>query len=142
MDHLLAALDLSLEHRLALGSRVKRLGSHIDRRAPRHYLGRIFSTLSSQLLDLAVYDSQCGAKLFRSDVTDVLFADPFVTRWLFDLEILVRLRNHLGRERFLKSAVEVPLTEWQEVGGSKLTLAHMARVPLELIRIRKRYISR
>jgi hypothetical protein len=88
---------------------------------------------------LPVYDSQCGAKVFRSDVINVLFADPFVTQWLFDVEILVRLRNHLGSERFLKSAVEVPLTEWQEVGGSKLKLAHMARVPLELLRIRRKY---
>jgi dolichyl-phosphate beta-glucosyltransferase len=142
LDHLLAALEQRPEHRLALGSRVKRLGSRIDRHPVRHYLGRLFSTLSSQLLDLPVYDSQCGAKIFRSDVTGVLFADPFVTRWLFDLEILVRLRNHLGRQRFREAAVEVPLTEWREVGGSKLTLAHMAGAPWELLRIKRKYVVR
>jgi dolichyl-phosphate beta-glucosyltransferase len=139
LDRLIAALDASPERRLALGSRVKRLGSSIDRRATRHYLGRIFSTLSSQLLNLPVYDSQCGAKVFRADITDAIFADPFITQWLFDVEILVRLRRHLGAEAFLRAAVEVPLNAWIEVGGSKLKLSHMAKVPFELMKIRSKY---
>ena len=139
LDRLLAALDLSAQHRLALGSRVKRLGSSIERRAARHYLGRIFSTLSSQLLDLPVYDSQCGAKVFRAEITEILFRDPFVSHWLFDVELLVRLRTHVGRQAFLHAAVEVPLNAWLEVSGSKLKVSHMAKVPFELLKIRSRY---
>ena len=141
LDRLLAALDGHPARGLALGSRVKRLGSFIERNPTRHYLGRAFSTMASQLLDLPVYDSQCGAKVFRTDLATALFADRFVTRWLFDVELLVRLRHHLGPEGFLHAAVEVPLTEWHEVGGSKLKLAHMANVPFELLRIRARYKS-
>jgi glycosyltransferase involved in cell wall biosynthesis len=139
MDRLITALDASPDRRLALGCRVKRLGSSIDRRATRHYLGRIFSTLSSQLLHLPVYDSQYGAKVFRADITEAIFADPFITHWLFDVEILVRLRRHLGAEPFLQAAVEVPLNAWIEVGGSKLRLSHMAKVPFELLKIRSKY---
>jgi glycosyltransferase involved in cell wall biosynthesis len=139
LDTLLAPLVATPGYRLALGSRVKRLGSNIERDAARHYLGRVFSTLSSQLLDLAVYDSQCGAKLFRADIADVLFRQPFVTRWSFDLEILVRLRRHLGPEAFRRSCIEVPLTEWREIRGSKLTLLHMLRMPLEVLSIRRHY---
>ena len=139
LDRLLAALDRHPDCHLALGSRVKRLGSSIERNATRHYLGRIFCTVASQLLDLPVYDSQCGAKIFRAELADTLFADPFVTRWLFDVELLVRLRNHFGPEGFLGAAIEVPLNAWHEVSGSKLNLAHMARVPVELLRIRSRY---
>jgi glycosyltransferase involved in cell wall biosynthesis len=142
MERLIAALDSRPEHRLALGSRVKRLGSTIDRRATRHYLGRVFSTLSSQLLNLPVYDSQCGAKVFRADITDVIFTEPFITRWLFDVEILVRLRSHLGAEAFRRAAIEVPLDAWIEVGGSKLRLSHMAKVPFELLKIRSNYGTR
>ncbi len=139
LDRLIAALETSGERRLAIGSRVKRLGSSIERNELRHYLGRIFSTLASRLLDLPVYDSQCGAKLFRSDLAGVLFADPFVTKWIFDVELLARLRNHMGREGVLKAVIEVPLNAWREVGGSKLGLAHMIRVPIELLKIRSRY---
>ena len=138
VDLLLAALEADPKRTFALGSRVKRLGSDIDRRAMRHYLGRVFSTMASQLFDLPVYDSQCGAKLFRSEVARPLFADPFVTKWLFDVELLVRLRHHLGQKEFLNASIEVPLTAWKEMGGSKLRLSHMLRVPIDLLRIRSR----
>lgn len=138
LDLLLAALEASPAHAFALGSRVKRLGSQIDRNAARHYLGRVFSTLASQLFDLPVYDSQCGAKLFRADVAGTLFGESFVTKWLFDVELLVRLRRHLGAKRFLEASIEVPLTAWKEMGESKLRLSHMARVPFDLLRIRSR----
>lgn len=141
LDRLLAAFDVNPGCRLAMGARVKRLGSDIERNATRHYLGRIFSTFASQLLSLPVYDSQCGAKVFRAELADVLFTDPFLTKWLFDLEMLVRLRNHLGRDAFLAAAIEVPLDAWREVGGSKLRIAHMVRVPFELLKIRSHYNS-
>jgi dolichyl-phosphate beta-glucosyltransferase len=139
LERMLAAFDSGPQCRLAIGSRIKRLGSNIERNEARHYLGRVFSTLASRLLDLPVYDSQCGAKVFRADLAAVLFGDPFSTRWIFDVEVLARLRNHIGRDGVLKTVIEVPLTEWREVGGSKLRLAQMIRVPLELLRIRSRY---
>jgi dolichyl-phosphate beta-glucosyltransferase len=138
LDLLVAALDAEPARLIALGSRVKRLGSAIDRNATRHYLGRVFSTLSSQLFDLPVYDSQCGAKLFRAEAIGTLFSEPFITKWLFDVELLVRLRRHLGSRQFLDASVEVPLKAWKEMGGSKLRLSHMVRVPMDLLRIRSR----
>jgi glycosyltransferase involved in cell wall biosynthesis len=141
LDGLLAAFDARPGCRLAMGSRVKRLGSEIERNAARHYLGRIFSTFASQVLRLPVYDSQCGAKVFRAELAEVLFGERFITRWLFDVEMLARLRNHLGRDAFLEAAVEVPLNAWREMGGSKLRIADGVRVPFELLKIRSHYNS-
>jgi glycosyltransferase involved in cell wall biosynthesis len=132
---LLAALDADSACSVALASRVKRLGATIERRFTRHLLGRIFATLATLTLGLAVYDSQCGAKLFRARVVRDLFGEPFVTRWLFDLELLVRLQRSGGR---LGTAVEIPIGAWREVGGSKLKLADMIGVPLSLWKIRAR----
>lgn len=124
---------------IVMGSRVKRLGASIVRNPLRHVLGRVFATGASWLLRLPVYDSQCGAKLFRPEVVTLAFHDRFLTRWLFDLEILARLRNAFGEERILQAVAEVPLEAWHEVGGSKLRSHDFVRVPIELLRIHVHY---
>lgn len=141
VDRLVAVLAGDPACRLAMGSRVKRLGANIDRRVARHVLGRIFAACATGILGMPVYDSQCGAKLFRRDAVGTLFEKPFLTRWLFDIEMLARLRNDVGVEA-MHTACEVPLLRWREVGGSKLRLREMIGVPLELLRIRSAYNAR
>ncbi|MDR1989671.1 MAG: glycosyltransferase family 2 protein [Acidobacteriaceae bacterium] len=134
-ERLLAALDADPACAVALGSRVKRAGAAVERRLVRHLLGRLFATLATLTVGLSVYDSQCGAKLFRASVVPRLFEAPFTTRWLFDLELLVRLQQ-AGAS--LGTAVEVPLGAWREVGGSKLKIRDMLAVPFLLLQIRRR----
>jgi hypothetical protein len=85
-----------------------------------------------------VYDSQCGAKLFRAEAAPHLFGEPFVTKWLFDVELLARLRDTLGASASM-AAHEVPLKEWVEVGGSKLRMNHLLKVPFDLLKIHRTY---
>lgn len=124
---------------LTMGARIMRLGSTIRRSPVRHYFGRVFATSASLLLNLPVYDSQCGAKVVRSELVEGLFREPFLTRWLFDVEILARLRNRIGRASLLDSVTEVPLKMWTDIGGSKLRATHVARVPIELLKIARHY---
>ena len=115
-----------------IGSRVSRLGSCVRRRAVRHFLGRVFVTVSSFLLKTQAYDSQCGAKVFRIAVAARCFREPFVTRWLFDLEVLLRLRD--------AAVLEYPLREWQDVAGSKMrVLPNVWRTLRDLLRLRAKY---
>lgn len=120
-----------------MGSRVRMLGSEITRRPARHYLGRLFATCASLALGLAVYDTQCGAKLFR--VTPVLRAAlerPFTSRWAFDVELLGRLLSRDGRPSYAaEDFAEVPLLRWSDVKGSKLNAFAAARAGLDLMRI-------
>lgn len=136
---MLAAFDLNPDCLLAMGSRFRRLGSSLRRSRVRRALGRVFAIAAGTILQLPVHDSQCGAKIMRAQVVELLFADPFTSPWLFDVELLARLRNHLGHEAVLGAVVEVPLHAWHEVGGSKMSAAHMAAVPLGLLRISRRY---
>ena len=123
--------------RMAMGSRVKRLGSQIARHPTRHYLGRAFATFVSMALALDVYDSQCGIKLLDRGFAATAFATPFCTRWIFDVEMLVRLRAEYAD--FEYSVVEVPLTSWTEKGGSKISIGSYLKVPLDVMRIRRKY---
>jgi dolichyl-phosphate beta-glucosyltransferase len=131
------------ELEIIIGARVKLLGRRIERRAFRHYLGRIFATAASVLLKLPVYDTQCGAKLFRvSSSTSALFEEPFVSKWIFDVEILARLiRERRGTMLPQPECVihEYPLSVWRDVPNSKLSYADFVRACWELARIYERY---
>jgi glycosyltransferase involved in cell wall biosynthesis len=139
VERIAAAVQANPRCHLAMASRVKRLGADVDRRAWRHALGRVFATAVAKMLALPVYDSQCGAKIVRAELVPVLFRRPFLTRWSFDVELLARLRDHVGVAAALDAATEVPVRAWHEVGGSKLGVRQMARVPLELLAIWSRY---
>ena len=124
---------------LVMGARVQLLGKDIQRHAARHYSGRIFATAASFVLGLRVYDTQCGAKLFRSSVpvSDV-FSTRFTSRWFFDVEILARLirrRRLLGGSDVASVVYEWPLERWTDVPGSKVKVRDFARALLDLWRI-------
>lgn len=125
------------------GVRLRALGREVTRRASRHYLGRLFATASSILLDVSSYDTQCGAKLFRtSDLLRLVLSEPFSSRWIFDLELLVRARVVLSLataepdHRTIESVVfESPLGRWQHRAGSKVRPTDFARALLELLEL-------
>jgi len=121
-----------------LGARVALLGTDIERSPVRHYLGRVFASLAAIILHARVYDTQCGAKLFRaSPALEAALALPFLSRWAFDVELLGRLLagSAAAPGLPLSAIVEVPLQTWHDVKGSKLGGLAMARTLAELGRI-------
>jgi glycosyltransferase involved in cell wall biosynthesis len=136
IDHLLGCAQG--EVKILMCSRVRRLGASIDRHLWRHIGGRIMATLLSVLLRLPVYDTQCGAKIIRRDVIESIFSKPFLSKWLFDVEILFRLSSlypNLARDN---SVIEVPVLKWKDVAGSKLKIRHIIRSLIDIIHL---YIS-
>lgn len=135
LEDFLDAFARRPEIKLVMGSRVRLLGRRVVRRPLRHYLGRVFSTFASLSLDLPVYDTQCGAKLFRVDEDlRVLFSEAFSDPWLFDVEILARMRIHRGPQAS-EGIYELPLPVWEDVGGSKVRLWDGGRAALSLAKI-------
>lgn len=125
-------------HRTAvLGSRVALLGHTVHRRPARHYLGRLYATAASLALGVPVYDTQCGAKVFRVGTPlQFALADPFHDRWSFDVELLARLLAdpNQSADPFL----EVPLRAWSDVAGSSVGVGSGARAVWALTGLRRR----
>jgi glycosyltransferase involved in cell wall biosynthesis len=130
---------------VVMGSRVARVGAEVERHPTRHYMGRLFATTASLVLDLPIYDTQCGAKLFRRTAAlDYALEAPFSSRWAFDVELLGRLLA--GGEGVPplrpEQLVEVPLSAWHDVEGSKLGSTGMLRAGTDLLRLAARVRAR
>ncbi|BBM87585.1 glycosyltransferase [Candidatus Uabimicrobium amorphum] len=116
--------------KFVLGTRLKRLGANVERIWYRHYLSRVFATFISILLRMPVYDSQCGAKLFTTDIAQQIFAQKFFSKWFFDVELIFRAKV-INMNIFY----EHPLEEWIHRGESKLKLKDFLFAPLELLKL-------
>ncbi len=136
-------LDTRPQLQMIMGARVQLLGRRIERSALRHYAGRLAATGISTVLGLRVYDTQCGAKLFRSDAARDLFGEPFRTRWIFDAEIIARLIAKLGAHSGPAArdvVYEYPLHAWMDVRGSKVGPSDYLRAAVDLLRIYSHYV--
>jgi dolichyl-phosphate beta-glucosyltransferase len=129
---------------VVVGCRIPLLGHKIERRPLRRALGRVFANVASLALQLPLYDTHCGAKLFR--VTSVLrhtLSQMFCTRWIFDVEILARMavaRRHQKLPPLADAIYEQPLDHWRDVAGSKLKSGDFAKAFIEMARIYGRYL--
>ncbi len=131
--------DNVFDYPVIIGSRIKRMGANIKRSATRHYIGRVFSTIASSILGLPIYDTQCGAKLINKEIVDFAFEEPFISKWLFDIEIFARIINKYGYQETNKMILEIPLNQWVEKGESKINKSYFFKIPIDLIRISKKY---
>ena len=141
---LAAVLALYPHLTMVFGARVRLLGRDIHRQPLRHYLGRIFATAASKVLRLPIYDTQCGAKLFRAnDELRAVLAEPFQSRWIFDVELLARFMflHRADPNRMRTLIYEYPLPKWRDIAGSKVTPLDFFRAFGELLHIRQRYLT-
>lgn len=146
VDDFLAVAAKRPDIEILLGSRVRLMGRDIRRQHGRHYLGRVFATAVSLSLDLPVYDTQCGAKLFRvTRDTASVFERPFHSPWIFDVEALARylaLPAGPGERPREARIYEVAVRQWHHVPGSKLHWFDYIRSFFELMAIHHRYRRR
>jgi dolichyl-phosphate beta-glucosyltransferase len=133
---------LTNEIEFSFGSRIMRIGSVIERSFKRHLIGRIIATIISNLLKMKVYDTQCGSKLFTKDLSCYLFEDPFISKWLFDVELFFRMTKKYGRERALSKMIEIPLDRWINKDDSKVKITYFFSLWLDLYAINKKYKQR
>lgn len=110
-------------------------GAIVHPRQPlsRRVASRIFNLLVRTLFGVAVWDTQCGAKTFRSEVIRAVLPSLGITRWAFDVDVLFQCRRHGYNIR------EVP-TVWSDSSGSRLQVVRASWEMLAaIIRLRLIY---
>jgi len=135
--HLAELIDKKTE--FIFGSRIKKIDNTIERRWFRFMIGRMIATAISNVLNLAVYDTQCGCKLFSRNTAQLAFKTSFISPWLFDVEIFFRLKNYFGIRAFITKSAEIPLKNWKDQGESKIQWTYGFKMWFDLLKIKRAY---
>jgi glycosyltransferase involved in cell wall biosynthesis len=118
------------EDEIAIGSRaLDRSLIGVHQPGMRETMGRIFNGVMRVAIGLPIADTQCGFKLFRADVAQLVFSRQKLERFGFDAEILyVAYRKGIG-------IAEVPV-RWNHVEGSKVNMMNGVQAFGELLQVR------
>jgi dolichyl-phosphate beta-glucosyltransferase len=119
------------EYQVLSAARVKLAGKKIERKAVRHFIGRIISTFLNIGNETKIYDPQSGFKLFRiSETLKTALNEPFTTRWFVDLEIL---SFYASQKNYI---VEEPISTWRDISGSKIQIIEYPQILIDLVKIK------
>lgn len=137
LDRLLSCCTINPTAAIIFASRVNHPDAHITRSPVRRLCGAVFASAARLMLGIAAHDTQCGAKIIRTTVAGDIFREPFISRWLFDVELFLRAAMLPASAPGM--FVELPLMEWMEKGASRIGVADMAGIFFDFIAIWKKY---
>ncbi|MBQ4803966.1 glycosyltransferase [Aquimarina sp. MMG015] len=141
LDKLVQKLNSESKLSMVFGSRKADDSDDIKRSFTRKALSNFVGFFIQFILQLPIKDTQCGAKVFKKEIIKNIYHRKFISKWLFDIEIFLRLKKHIGLNDLLNTISEEPLDSWIEVEGSKITLKDSFLIPLNLILIWINYVN-
>lgn len=113
---------------------------NINRNFLRKFFSIIIMSLIRFVIKLPIKDTQCGAKVFRKRFIPVMYNSKFKSKWLFDIEMFMRLKLYFRNKNLMNYILEVPLKRWNHVEESKLSVKDSLRIPIRLAQIWFAYI--
>jgi glycosyltransferase involved in cell wall biosynthesis len=108
-------------YKIVSGSRITRMGADIAKESARAIISKTINLIIRKTLGMDFRDTQCGAKIMTKDVVENTFQNKFITKWLFDVEIFMRMKKIYGLETAKTLLCEKPLDRWIHMDGSKLS---------------------
>ncbi|MDO5975143.1 response regulator [Flavivirga jejuensis] len=126
-DDLVKTIETS-DFKIISGSRMSRMGADITKESARKIISKTINLIIRTILGMPFNDTQCGAKIMDKDITKHMFKDKFITRWLFDVEIFIRMRKHYGKKKAISYICEQPLKRWIHADGSKLSMKDSIKI--------------
>ena len=140
-DELVSTIENS-DFKIVSGSRISRMGANITKESARKVISMTINLIIRTILSMNFKDTQCGAKIFHKDVIHLAFDKKFITKWLFDVEIFMRMRRHFGLDTAKAMMCEKPLKRWIHADGSKLSMKDSIKIIGQLGQIAWSYRSK
>jgi CheY-like chemotaxis protein/glycosyltransferase involved in cell wall biosynthesis len=133
-DDLVSTIENS-KYKIVSGSRISRMGANIAKESARQIISLSINFVIRKILSMQFKDTQCGAKIFNKDVVQILFKEKFITKWLFDVEIFLRMKRYYTINIAKELICEKPLKRWVHVDGSKLSMKDSVKIIGQLVQI-------
>lgn len=137
-DALVSTIEDS-QFKIVSGSRITRMGANITKGAARQLISWVINFIIRNILSMNFKDTQCGAKIFHRDIIKIAFQKKFITKWLFDVEIFLRVKKYFKLEKAKTMMCEKPLKRWIHADGSKLSMKDSLRIIGQLAQIYWKY---
>jgi len=125
--------------KIVSGSRIIRMGAEIEKGSARAIISKTINFIIRKTLGMDFKDTQCGAKIMTKDVVEDTFQTKFLTKWLFDVEIFMRMRQKYGLEKAKTLLCEKPLNRWVHMDGSKLSFKDSFKILGQIAQIALHY---
>lgn len=129
----------SSNFKIVSGSRIARMGANINKESARKIISKTINLFIQTILGMPFKDTQCGAKIMDREIASLMFEKKFITKWLFDVEIFMRMRKHYGKKNAQKIICEQPLKQWIHADGSKLSIKDSVKIVGQLGQIALHY---
>ena len=127
------------DFKIVSGSRIDRMGANIAKESSRKLISMTINMIIQKILGMSFKDTQCGAKIMNREIASTMFNKKFKTKWLFDVEIFMRMRKKYGKDKARKYICEQPLKRWIHADGSKLSMKDSVKIVGQLAQIAMQY---
>lgn len=126
-DELVQTINNS-NYKIVSGSRISRMGATIQKESARKLISNSINLIIRKALQMDFKDTQCGAKIMTKEIVEKTFQKKFLTKWLFDVEIFMRMKKVYGSDKAKNFICEKPLNRWMHVDGSKLSFKDSVKI--------------
>jgi dolichyl-phosphate beta-glucosyltransferase len=127
-------LDLNVDHKIYIGSREKGIESHlVESKFMRRSLGLAFNFVTKKLTGLKFRDTQCGFKLYPTNVAKEAFEELYDYGFAHDVEVLLKLKKN-------DITINTLPLRWTQIPGSKVNVVKDSmRMLRTVLKVRKKY---
>lgn len=133
-EDLVKTIEIS-KFKIVSGSRISRMGADITKESARKIISMTINLIIRMILGMSFRDTQCGAKIMTKEIANNMFNEKFVTRWIFDVEIFLRMKKFYGKDAVQDLICEQPLKRWIHADGSKLSMKDSIKIVGQLLEI-------